>query len=301
MAQIYPTQFQELSPLYRLDVESPKEPLKLYIDIMNSDPSNWGAVLSLPSTCATIMDLVAIGSMKSLVALDIYPSSSADKLPQDLEQGRGLGLDDRIIRSWVETAESMQSLQQLRVLRFYAQDQLTTQALWMLEKLPCLEVVVAYSCKPLNHGLSEWFRRDEYEIRFGNWIARRLTWDPFDEQPDTVTARPRQTLLEVYRDLSSAKSRQAVSASDSEQSDHKRGSSGQQSSKSGSSAPIMEIQLSSPVKWPTETGGNIIITFTRAPDVKKRPPSVIAPKNKRKRVMKNRGGRDMAELLGEFL
>lgn len=302
MAEMYPTQFRELNSMYRLEVGHPKEPLKLYIDIMNSDPCNWGAILGLSINCATITDLVAIGSMRNLLALDIYTSPQVAGLPRDQESGRGLGLDDRIVRSWLETTESCESLQQLRVLRFYDQDQLTTQALDMLEKLPCLELVVASYCKKLNHGLNEYFRQDKNEIRLGNWIACRLSWDAIDEPYATVTLPSRQPLLDVYRDLATAERRSTNIATNSVQSSHKGISPGEQPPKLGSGVPIMEAQLSSRYMrgW-ANVEGQFVVTFTRAPRARKRALSAVVTKNKDKRVMKDRGGRDVADLLGDFL
>ncbi|OQD75175.1 hypothetical protein PENDEC_c008G05324 [Penicillium decumbens] len=104
MAETYPHQFRSVSEYYFLSVTLPKEPLKCYIDLMSSDTGSWRAILSMPTAHATPADLVAIGNLKNLVALDLYPASTRSSVPKDFDEGKGQGLEDRIVRSWLEMA-----------------------------------------------------------------------------------------------------------------------------------------------------------------------------------------------------
>lgn len=60
--------------------------------------------------------------------------------PVGFDESKGLGLDDRIGRSWVEVAESTGSLLQLRVLGTFNRANQTTQAFQVLERLQLLEL-----------------------------------------------------------------------------------------------------------------------------------------------------------------
>lgn len=313
MARAYPQHFRQLSSLYCLEVERPKEPLKVYIDLMICGPCNWRAVLGLSSSYATITDLVAIGNMKNLVALEIYTSPSRDMKPQDYDEGRGLGLDDRIVRSWVEVAESSGSLQQLRVLRLCKQANLTTHALWMLEKLPHLQLLVAYHCGSLNEGLKESIKGKKDGVRFGGWIACRLDSILGDQEAETMGFRHLCPLLDVYKDiLSTASDGHGHVAPDRGPKSCAGLGSEQEPSNMGSDVPIMEFQLSrgfiisgsdpEMVLNRAKYEAAQFVFLTRVPSrEKKRAPSQSIPRSKGKRVMKDRVGRDMADVLGDFL
>lgn len=307
MAKVYPHHFRQLSPSYSLHVEEPREPLKLYIDIMHSDPRKWSGILSLSTAYATITDLVAIGNMTNLVALEISNS------PRDMN-ARGHGLDDRIVRSWVETATSVGSLQQLRVLRVSYQPDLTIQAFRMLEELPQLELVVIYHCNAIRNKLDQYPQWKDKGVRVEGWMAQRMDWIMGDEDAEALALDRLLPLLDVPRHTMSAEGTQS----------HEDLGQGHKSCKQlvekhgpfsqWSGSPFMHFELSpGPFArcsldqvWIVRERYDIVF-FTRTPSrEKKRAPSERAPSEsvqtrKGKRVMKDRGGREIADVLGDFL
>lgn len=302
MARVYPQRFRQLSPAYYLDVKSPKLPVKPYMDLMNSDPCNWHAVLGLPNYCATVTDLVAIGNMKNLVALDIYALGRSDRKLEDLDEDYGCGLDDRIVRSWVEVAESSGSLQHLRMLRIFNQPHLTTQALWMLKKLPRLQSVVIGQCDAFNKELKQSAKGKKGGVQLGGWDARRLDWTlkgPKDENE----AWPLGTQLDYYRSLLGT---EHGSPQNSGKSFTENGSEHQEPKQ----APILQFALSTPslsndpermrALAYNKAAEFVFLTRGRSRETKRAPPEPI-PKNKSKRVMKDRGVRDMGDILSDFL
>lgn len=272
------------------------------MDMMNSDPCNWHAILGLSNHCAAVTDLVAIGNMKNLVALDIYALGRSDRKPEDLGEDYGCGLDDRIVRSWVEVAESSGSLQHLRMLRIFNQPHLTTQALWMLEKLPHLQSVVIGQCDAFNKELKQSAKGKKDAVQLGGWVARRLDRTLNGAEDENETCRM-GTQLNSYRDLlgtehgSSPTSDRSITEKGSEQQEAKQ-------------APILQFALSTPsqsndperMRALAYNKAAEFVFLTRAPShEKKRAPPEPIPKNKSKRVMKDRGVRDMGDILSDFL
>lgn len=286
MIEMYPDQFRSLSPHYRLITRSPKEPLKCYIDLMNSDVGNWRAVLAISTANASTADLVAIGNMKNLVALDLYPPTSKPSL-EDIEEGKGIGLEDRIVRSWLEVAEAAGSLQQLRILRLYTQPGLTTKALWMLEKLPNLQEVVVSTCA----AFDEVFQRPNTPkagVRLGAWIARKVNPLHGDQEGQAQAKNDHFHLIDAYKD--------------SLDTDRKDSDQVQSPPRLGSDIPILEFRLSPNYLGPWYDPSRVI-HLTRAPQQKGKKRELPQPGTLRghgKRVMKDRGGRDMADVLSDF-
>lgn len=298
MARAYPQRFRQLSPAYCLDIRSPKLPVKLYMDMMNNGPCNWHAVLGLSSYYATVTDLVAIGNMKNLVALDIYALGRSDRKPDDIDEDYGCGLDDRIVRSWVEVAESSGSLQHLRMLRIFNQPQLTTQALWMLERLPHLQLVVIGQCDAFTKEMKQSTKGNKGAVQLGGWVARRLNSPGNENEACRI-----DTQLNAYRSLlgtehgSSRIPGRSFTEKGSEQQEPKQ-------------APILQFALSTPsqandperMRALAYNKAAEFVFLTRAPfHEKKRAPPEAIPKNQNKRVMKDRGVRDMGDILSDFL
>lgn len=313
MAKVYPQQFHQLSSSYSLHIERPKVPLKLYIDMMSSDACNWRAILGLSSSYATITDLVAIGNMKNLVALEIFTSSPRDMKPECFDEDRGMGLDDRIVRSWVEAAESTGSLQQLHVLRICCQENLTTGALQMLEKLPRLQLVVIYRCGAVFYKLARSNPGKTNGVRVGGWTACRLDWMLDDQDTKAVRSQRLVPLSGLYQRVLSDGSNHDGLDLGQEQQSYKQPSEDQASSNLAINSPIMQFELATGLfdkQDPENPSSRIwngfqekhMMFFTRAPSLKKkREPPESVQSSKGKRIMKDRSGRDMADVLGDFL
>lgn len=289
MAKTYPHQFRPLSPHYRLSIGSPKEPLKCYIDLMNSDVGNWRTVFAISTAHATTADLVAIGNLKNLVALDIYPAISRGPKPEDIDEGKGRGLEDRIVRSWLEVAEAAGSLQQLRILRLHNQPRLTTKALWMLEKLPNLREAFISECAAFGEVIQK-LNTQRNGVRLGGWIARRINLVRADHEALAQAQIIRDPLVDVYKDALDTDTR-------SENNDR-----GQNPPSLGPDIPILEFMLSFAHRG-TQYDASQVIHLTRAPQSieRKRPPSQgETSRSQIKRVVRDRGGRDMADVLSDF-
>ncbi|KAJ5122597.1 hypothetical protein N7448_003731 [Penicillium atrosanguineum] len=283
MADTYPQQFHKTSPEYCLRIDSPKEPVKCYIDLLNSDIGSWQAMLAISSTHATTADLVAIGNLKNLVAMDIYPTNRIPK-PEDIDEGRGQGLDDRILRTWLEVAETTGSLQQLRFLRLVNQPRVTIQALELLAKLPNLQHVALMGCSTFQKIVHS--DRDH----FGEWLASRSL--PY---PQPLPEDESKSCLVMKGSRLPWKSRIVKKHNLEENIDGVQGLPAL-----NSDTPILEFDLSPTPLLTRET----ILHLTRSPQQnqkKRRVPQPDSSKSQGKRVMKDRPGRDIADVLGDFL
>ena len=284
----YPEQFRQVSPSYCLRTGSPKIPLKGYIDILRSDACHWHAILSLSNYYAHQSDLVDIGTLKNLVALEIIQgrnsSSSIRAETRDTTE-----LEDGVVRSWVESAQSTGSLQHLQVLRIYRQKFLTHHVLSMLEKLPRLNLVVIYGCERITQELGRHKTGSPHGLRVAGWRAQRWDWIS-DGRQKTETLQFLGPLSQLYEN-----------GFDSENKDQTL----------DSSLPILEfglprldcdnhnIELAR-----AQYAANSIIICTRATERKDRKRASqenLQPQNTGKRKMKERGGKGMADVLGEFL
>lgn len=300
MATMYPQEFRQSSHYFRLSVVDVVEPMQTYLEQINDDACNWRSILSISSSNTSTTDLVWIGNMKNLVALDI--SAIASRLrkddPFDCER---FGLGDRIVRSWLEMAQSSGSLQQLRVLRLYHQHEITPQALWMLERLPQLQIVVVYQCQPFIERFQGELEENE-EVRCGGWIARRV--DRLLEDPETKmeTLHRLGPLLELYESALGAERGCSVDPGLEEK-----------PPMLDPDVPILEYQLpidiarecaSDKLELRAKYYGKNVVILTRAPwkGEKRAPaPAQSISGGNGKRVMKDRGVRDMGDLLSQFL
>lgn len=283
----YPEQFPQVSPSYCLRTWSPKTPLKGYIDILRSDACHWRAILSLSNYYARQSDLVDIGTLKNLVALEIIqgrnPSSSIRA-----EAWNTTELEDGIVRSWLESAQSTGSLQHLQVLRIYRQKFLTHHVLSMLEKLPRLNLVVIYGCERITQELGHPKTRAPHGLRVAGWRAQRWDWIS-DGRQKTETLQFLGPLSELYEN-----------GFDSENKDQTL----------DSSLPILEFGLprldcdnhNIELARAKYAANSIIICtrITERKDRKRASQENLQPQNTGTRKMKERG-KGMADVLGDFL
>lgn len=267
--------------------------MKGYIDNIRSDACYWRAALSLSSVYASVSDLVDLGNLKNLVALEINSRVFDPSLPTNIETRDGIQLDDGVVRSWLDAAQSTGSLQNLQVLRIYQQNSLTHHILWMLEKLPRLKVVVIYQCGRFTQELSHPKARTKHGVQVAGWNIQRLDWVPDGGKTDAL--KYLGPLLKVYED--------GLTLKDTD--------SKPKSPMLHSNIPIMEFGLpaldcddSEKEQRRAAYAAKSIFILTRTSglnDRKRAPQEIQQPRNTGKRIMKERGGRDMADVLGDFL
>jgi hypothetical protein len=268
-------------------------PLQGYIDIIRSDACHWRAVLSLSSAYASVADLVDIGNLKNLVALEINSRVCDPSMSARISTKKVVELDDGVVRSWAEASQSTGSLQNLQVLRIYQQKSLTHHIFWMLEELPRLKLVVIYQCDKFTQEFSHPKTKTKLGVPVGGWTAQRLDWRP-DEPQKMDALKFLGSLSHVYKDVLRLKDTNTrVKAP-----------------MLGPDTPIMEFGLPAldcddPEKENRRAkyAAKSIFIFTRATgriNRKRAPNQIQQPRNTGKRVMKERGGGDMADVLGDF-
>ncbi|KAJ5364234.1 uncharacterized protein N7496_009947 [Penicillium cataractarum] len=289
----YPEQFPPLSPSYCLRTRIPKTPMKGYIDNIRSNACHWRAALSLSSAYASVSDLVDLGNLKNLVALEINRRIFDSSFPNNIETRDAIQLDDGVVRSWLDAAQSTGSLQNLQVLRIYQQNSLTHHIIWMLEKLPRLKVVVIHQCGKFTPESSHPKARTKDGVKVAGWNIQRLDWVPEGAKMDAL--KYLGPLLKVYED--------GLRLKDIEPKPN--------SPMLDSNIPIMEFGLPALACDDLEKeqrraayAAKSIFILTRPTgqnDRKRAPQEIQQPRNTGKRIMKERGGRDMADVLGDFL
>ncbi|KAJ5679035.1 hypothetical protein N7462_007279 [Penicillium macrosclerotiorum] len=296
----YPKQFNRISPSYTLRTAGIKKPLKGYIEIMKSDSCDWRAVLSLPTLTATTTELVEIGSMRNLVALELAQYDYARKTfdPENPEAG----LTNGIVRTWVEMAKNLGSLQHLQFLRIENSSLLTPQALWMLEELPCLQLVTVSDCKEFTSdslSLNSSLKRGKI---IGGWNTQRLSWLLEGQEEATLALRKLDPILHVYESLLAQGEIVSYGVASKDQ------------ATLGSDTQLMQFELQMSTrpdknKYGMESRGGsyrakTTFFFTRISEQNRKKRELTGTnghQTKGKRVMKQRKGRDMTDLLGEFL
>ncbi|KAJ5585095.1 uncharacterized protein N7459_004895 [Penicillium hispanicum] len=177
MTLVYRSQFFQISPSYHLRVDVPREPLADYFNTLNSESLDWLAVLTVSSNYGTVTDMVSIGNIKNLVALEINGTKRAKWAPggRTDESIWQSGLDYRIFRSWAEMAQSGHFLQHLRILKLCKQNRLDPSILRLLVELPQLQVVVAHCCDIFTE---EGHKSRLYLSREGLPLQGWIAWTP---------------------------------------------------------------------------------------------------------------------------
>lgn len=275
------------------------EPLKGYVDIMSSANCDWRAVLSLSSGYATAEDLLAIGNMKNLVALEISRTPwKLHKYALDITPRAANELENGVIRTWVDLAESTGSLQHLRVLRLYHQGMIKPAALHLLSKLPNLQLIIVYQCEYFTEGFRCEKRPYTGKIEMEGWNALRLDWALKDATEDGQALQHLGPLLDVYR--GTLKTQPNTSSAEDSPSPPTL----------GADVPIMEFGLPAmdhsdtmKIEVRAQYSAKSIGILTRVPNStrKRQLPLPAESKKNGKRAMKDRGARDMTDLLKDFL
>ncbi|KAL2807880.1 hypothetical protein BJX63DRAFT_411074 [Aspergillus granulosus] len=182
-ATIYPAQFSKVEPYRSMKIEGPQASMREYLRLATSESLSWQTVLTLGASYARVHELVEIGAIKNLAALEIATPEQLAANPEATEPP-ATALTDRIIRGWHEEAETTDRFMYLRVLVLKNQWHLSETSLVYLWRLQSLQYLVVYGCPGLIPDTS---RLKQY-----GWIA-------VDEKP-----YPPHTLYEFYQACSEA-------------------------------------------------------------------------------------------------
>jgi hypothetical protein len=163
----------------------------------------------------------------------------------------------------------------------------------MLEKLPRLNLVVIYQCDKLTQEFRLPKARTKHGVQVAGWNAQRLDWVP-DGPQKMDSLKFLGPLSQVYEDRLSLKNTTPQ----------------QKAPVLGSNIPIMEFGLPAldcddpeKEKRRAQYAAKSIFIFTRTSeynDRKRAPQEMQQLRNTGKRIMKERGGRDMVDMLGDF-
>ena len=283
LATTYPQQFRQVSPYRRMRVESPQMPLREYLGLVQGDASNWATVLTMPTTCARVTELVAVAAVvKNVVALGLYA-------PTDDGVGDGSGwlpatpLSDRVLRTWSELAQSStRAFAHLRVLSLCDQKEgLSRVGLRYLRSLPALRVVLVLNCPGL--GLDT---EKDGPVEDDGWVIGSLSQAMAGDGDGYTTAVYR--LYDCYEASFVTVDAERTLSRDTPVLDFQLGWSAREGAKRKRS---VETQPTALIRSKT------VEEEARQPETKK--PRLGSSGRGNKAVMRNRG-KDMAGLLKEF-
>ncbi|KAJ6164957.1 hypothetical protein N7470_003629 [Penicillium chermesinum] len=179
-SEAYPRYFPEVCPYFCFTINTHKDPVSDYFRLLESEKLCWRAILSVSTNILEISDLVAIGSMHNLAALEINKIGRLD--PDRGDWARKGGMTDSVVRSWVDMALKDKTLQHLRVLKFRNQDRLTPHCLAYLSELPELQFVITQNCSGFTNVVAPLCAlrpdrphdQENFNPRVHGWIARTL-------------------------------------------------------------------------------------------------------------------------------
>ena len=149
-ATVYPSQLRDISPYRSIRIEGPLMPMREYLDSMKSDTLSWGVALTLFTSFASMPELVDIASVKNLVTLELNASSELETLFNDKTTMPMAALNDRVVRTWGELAESGTAFAHLQVLRLSYQEHVSKATLQYLKSFPSLRLLAVYNCPSLS-------------------------------------------------------------------------------------------------------------------------------------------------------
>lgn len=125
---------------------SPKYPLSGYIKLVRDPNNSWATKLNLWTEFTRVPELVELAQVTNLVSLEVNTSISGIQSSSEPEDQEVVTLNDRIVRTWSELAESSDAFQHLQTLKLYRQRNLTAQSFAYLSRFPVLEYCVLAMC-----------------------------------------------------------------------------------------------------------------------------------------------------------
>lgn len=286
-ATVYPREFRQIANYRAMKIEGPKMPMRDYFGLVKDDALHWGVALTLSTEFARTPELVEIANVKNIVALEISTTLSKPQPDQDEDAAPVAVLDDRIIRTWSELAQTSGAFRYLRVLRVYHQEKLSPIIFQYFRVFPSLRVLVVQDCR----GLTAESAKEAAET-YGWEVG---TQPPSKDNKEETEIYDSDTVYECYE--------ASDTLLDGEEPSIDR------------DTPILDFQLGQAVRGgmnkkarklkPTVflRRGPIELDVTDAAMGKRRLEEAGPPNRKkaRKPVMKDAGGKDLTGLLAEFL
>lgn len=291
-ATAYPSEFKQLSQYHCMNVDQRTMLIPDYLGLLRSDSLSWGTVLTLSTDFTGVSDLVGVSSVVNLVALDISYFKPPKSAPVPDEQ-KITTLNDRIIRSWSEQAQTGAAFKHLRVLMIRGQHDLSEGMFRYLESFPALLVLVVAGCENITSDSSK-------------KIAERYGWAESNQWPCS------EQLPAKYRSLSDCKTIYDIYSNCFVFANNEMDGDGKYPFEADT--PILDFTLE-----PSKSHRQFkkiwffrqapLKTVAAQPDTKKRKMEGSTeqarhdrPNNKgpRNPAMKRRGGRDISGLLADF-
>jgi hypothetical protein len=137
----YPTEFRQTSPYCKKIVDNPRLSMRDYLSLVKDDACSWATILSLWTEYALIPELVEIAQIHNIIALEINSPLRSAALDESRSQDVAT-LNDRILRTWSELAQTSGALKHLRVLKLYGQKDLSGITFQYISAFPSLEMCV---------------------------------------------------------------------------------------------------------------------------------------------------------------
>ncbi|KAJ5611736.1 hypothetical protein N7528_008841 [Penicillium herquei] len=298
-------EFRKQTPSYIFTANNIALPITQYFDLLDTKECNWRAMLSVSSDLADNPELVALAQMTNLVALEINqhmnPRPIRQAQVQSAEHAPRDGISDSVVLSWLETAESQNTLQHLRVLRLSSQKLVNWRTFTHLSRLPELQIIVLHDCEIITKSLA---RDKGGPVYHGDWYCMTLKKAMTLNQEACKMWAP---LLEIYKGSFDADFF------------HNMGLRVATPSSLDRDLPMMEFQLptvhppgedrqaqGSRTTWncPRERWDKIVllqkIPLDPKAGIKRKGPDVPQSRAVKPRVMRDRGGPDLGTMLGQL-
>ncbi|RAH70238.1 uncharacterized protein BO66DRAFT_322812 [Aspergillus aculeatinus CBS 121060] len=162
-ATAYPEEFGKIASHRAMKVESPLMPMQDYLSLVKGDSLSWCAILTLAATHARVPDLVGLANIPNLIALEIATPLQYEGI-QDESEAPMVDLNDRVVRSWSELAQSSAGFVNLRVLMLQFQSDISSVALRYLRDLPALQFMVLNGCPAIPAGAAVGFELEGWTV-----------------------------------------------------------------------------------------------------------------------------------------
>lgn len=264
-------------------------PMCKYLDLLKSDSLHWGIALTLFMSFSSVPELVEVASVKNLVALELNTSSELETVSHSTGEPM-TALNDRIVRTWSELAETSLSagtndcaFAHLRVLKIAHQTQVSTTTLRYLRSFRSLQTLLICDCPNITHA----FEKNRFRAMEG--------WHPTVSGEYQPVSHPDQ-LYEYYEQSSAAQI-----------------DSGDEKSFMRQDTPILGFQIGRELRRPSKKRFNMI-HLVRQDDPtheESREPATKRPRQSSKpsklaharpsRSMKERKGLDLNAVLNDLL
>ncbi|RMJ23068.1 hypothetical protein PHISP_06073 [Aspergillus sp. HF37] len=128
-----------------MKIEGPKMPMENYLGLVKSDTLRWRLALTVATEYARIPELVEIAALKNIVALEVISPPHAQSI-SDSEGASMATLNNRVVRTWSELAQSSGAFAYLSILRLHHQTELSGVALHYMRDFPSLRFIIVHNC-----------------------------------------------------------------------------------------------------------------------------------------------------------